>query len=100
MRNWKKWQAGQAERSARASRAARARWDRVRAARAHEPCRETRVVLIEIRDSHRPRTSLRLEAAVQERGWGRWAVFENGRRVSCRRFGCSSLADMLARALR
>lgn len=93
------WRAGAAEQSRRASVAARARWDAVREARQDEPVRMTRVVEITVRDSHRPRRTLRLESEEGPHGWRRWRVSEDGVRVGTRRLGRSTLARLLAQSL-
>jgi len=64
-----------------------------------EPVRGARVVEIVIRDTHRPRREIRMEAEEMARGWGRWEVWENGGRVGRRRFGSSKIAGMIARSL-
>ena len=69
------------------------------AARAGEARRQSRVVMIVIRDSHRPMRMIRLVADEQERGWGRWAAAENGQRVGERRIGRTVLARLLAESL-
>jgi hypothetical protein len=97
--NWRKWNAGKRQRSDKARHAANTRWDRVRAARAGEPVRETRVVELTIRDSHRPMRIVRLQAEELERSWSRWAVSENGQKIGNRRFGRNGIADLLARSL-
>ena len=71
-------------------RAARARWMQKS---------ETRVIVLAIRDSHRPRTEIRLEAQEGERGWSRFRVEQNGRRIGSRTFGRTAVADLLARTL-
>jgi hypothetical protein len=75
------------------------RWERVREARAGERVRETRVVEVTIRDSHRPMTTIRMETQERERGWGRFAVWQQGARIGARRFGRSGIAELLARWL-
>ena len=99
MRNWSQWRAGAEARRERASRAAEARWAAVRAARVDEPVRETRVVELTIRDSHRPLRILQMSADESERGWGRWDVCENGVKIGRRRFGRRAVAELLARSL-
>lgn len=71
----------------------------MRDAMADEPARKTRVVLIEIRDSMMPMRTIRPEAEHREQGWIRWAAWENGRRVSRRRFGGRRLAKAIAESL-
>jgi len=73
-----------------------ARWERVHAASAGEPVRRSRVIDIEIRDSHRPLARIRLHAEPAERGWSRWLATENGSPIGKRRFGRKSLAAMIA----
>lgn len=99
MRNWNKWRAGAKARSERASRAARARWDRVHAAQAADPVLQSRVVELTIVDTNRMRRVIRLQAEPAARGWGRWLVNENGRRVGQRRFGAKAIAAMIAGSL-
>jgi hypothetical protein len=79
--------------------AARARWEKNAVMRRHEPVRETRVVEMLLRDSHRPQCVLRLEAQETPRGWSRWRVSQNGKRVGARSFGSSAVAKMIARVL-
>ena len=72
MRNWRKWEAGAARRSERARHAANARWETYHDAM---PRRETRVVEITVRDSHRPLTRIRAEQFEDGDGrWSRWHV--------------------------
>ena len=80
-------------------RAARARWMQKSEALSGEPLRETRVIVLAIRYSHRPRTEIRLEAQEGERGWSRFRVEQNGRRIGSRTFGRTAVADLLARTL-
>lgn len=82
-----------------ASHAAHARWAVVRAARAAEPVRETRVVEIEVRDSHRPRATVRMVAQETPRGWSRWQVSQNGVRIGRRTCGRTSVGKLVARWL-
>lgn len=97
MRNWRKWRAEQAARSERARHAAMCRWARAHAAEG--AVRETRVVVLQISDSHRPGSVIRLEADQTARGWGRWRVFENWRRVGSRRYGRTAVAALIAKSL-
>ena len=89
------------------------RWEKELAGRVGEPVRQTRVVELEIRDSMRPRTTIRLEAEEAERGWGRWAVWQDGVRVGTegsgkgkagrgepRRFGTRRIAGLIGCLLR
>jgi len=94
--NYRKWQAGKAKQTKRARAGADARWAAVREARAEEPVRRTRVVELTIRDSHRPGTVVRLSAEEGARGWGRWAVEQDGARIGKRRLGKAGIARMLA----
>jgi ATPase subunit of ABC transporter with duplicated ATPase domains len=96
MRDWQKWRAGAKARSARASRAAIARWDAVRAARAGEPVRETRVTEITVRDSHRPMEIVRLQSEETRSGWSRRRVSHNGVSLSIRPLGPSGIASLIA----
>ena len=99
MHTWRKWGAGRRARSERARKAANARWDAVRAGRMDEPVRETRVVEMTIRDTHRPQRTIRMKAEEARRGWGRWHVWENGVRIGTRRIGRTMLAEAIARSL-
>lgn len=83
------------------SAAAAARWRKVRAGRSDCPLRETRVVELTVRDSHRTRRVIRMESDLTRdaRAWGRWSVSENGRAIGRRRFGRSAIADLIARSL-
>jgi hypothetical protein len=81
------------------SRAARARWQKNAALRRHEPVRETRAVLLIVRDSHRPQCVLQLVAQETPRGWSRWLVTQNDKRVGSRSFGRSAIAKLIARLL-
>ena len=81
------------------SKAARARWVKNAMARRHVPVRETRVVEMVVRDSHRPQCAIRLEAQETPRGWSRWRVEQNGKTVGSRSFGSCAVAKMIARAL-
>lgn len=67
-----------------------------------EPIRETRVQEIVVRDSHRPRTVIRLECDLtrDDRAWGRRRMWLNGEPFGCRPVGRTSAADMIAWALR
>ena len=85
--------------SASGSTAARARWVKNAMARRHEPVRETRVVELVVRDSHKPQCVIRLEAQETPRGWSRWQVSQNGKRVGRRTFGRSAVGKMMARLL-
>ena len=76
-----------------------ARWARQSAERERDPVRQTRVVEITVRDSHRTRTLIRLEADENERSWGRWGVWQDGQRVEQRRAGKRQLAAMVAEFL-
>jgi hypothetical protein len=100
MRNWKKYRDARKARSEAASRAARARWDRVSAARADEPVRQTRVVVLEVRDTHRMRATIRMEADETPRGWSRWTVTEGGQRIGRRRYGGRAVAELIAKWLK
>ncbi len=99
MRNWTKWNAERAQRSARATRAANARWEAARAERAAGPTRQTRIVELTIRDTHRTMRTIRLSAEPTELGWSRWAAAENGQRIGRRRLGKTRLARMIAETL-
>jgi hypothetical protein len=99
MRNWATYRAGKARRSEAGRRAANARWARVHAACNGEPVRESRVVELSIRDSHRPARVIRMQADMTPRGWSRWAVSENGARIGCRTFGRRALAGLIAGSL-
>ena len=96
--NWRTWNQKAAERSARASHAANVRWERYHAG-IEEPTRESRIVQIQITESHRPMQTIRLQAEEGLRGWGRWLVHANGDRIGQRRYGRSAIADMIARLL-
>jgi len=96
--NWRKWNRNERKRSERASHAARVRWDRYHAG-IEEPPRESRIVQIQITDSHRPMQTIRLQAEQTERGWGRWLVHANDQRIGQRRYGRSAVADMLSNFL-
>lgn len=78
---------------------AEARWARVRERRRGETTRATRVVEVTIRDSHRPRIVLRLEAQETGQGWGRWRVSENGTEWAGRKIGTGRVARAVARVL-
>ena len=69
------------------------------AASAGEPIRETRVVEMVIRDSHRTMRLIRMTAEPRERGWSRWMVAENGAQVGRRKFGNHAIARLIARSL-
>ncbi len=99
MPHWLKWRTQRLVRSARAQKAANARWAAVRAARAGEPPRQTRVVELTLRDTHRPMRIILLEAEPTENGWGRWAVTENGERIGRRRFGRTRIGQTIAGSL-
>jgi hypothetical protein len=99
MQSHAKWKAGSRARSDRARAAANVLWQRVHAAAAAEPERETRFVELTIRDSHRPLRVIRLQAEQSDHAWGRWAVDENGSRIGARRFGRSAISEMIARSL-
>ncbi len=99
MRDWKKWNANAEHRRERARRAAEARWEAARESRSDEPVRQTRVVELTIRDTHRCRRTIVLRADEGFRGWGRWLVSENGERIGRRRFGRSAIAALIARSL-
>jgi hypothetical protein len=86
-------------RSAAGRAGAKARWAAVRAARAEEPIRQTRIDEITIRSSIRPQQILRVERQPAERGWSRAHVYVNGRRVGCRGYGRTALGKLLAEAL-
>ena len=79
--------------------AAETRWEREHAACAGEPVRRTRTVTIEVRDSHWPMTRLRLEAEPKDKGWSRWAVWHDGKKVGTRRLGRDGLGQAIARLL-
>jgi hypothetical protein len=96
--NWRKWNTQARERSRRAQHAAEVRWARHHAG-IEAPPRETRVVEMSIRDSHRPMRTLRFEADETERGWGRWRVSEGGARIGERRFGRTAIGALIARSL-
>ena len=81
------------------SEAARARWQNNALARAGEPVRETRVVEMTIRDSHRPGVEVRMESHETPSGWGRWRVAQNGKQVGRRTFGHTAISAMLAKVL-
>lgn len=95
---WVKWNNGTNQRSERASHAARVRWDRYHAGINHPP-RQSRIVQIQIMDSHRPMQTIRLQAEEGERGWGRWLVTANGERIGRRRFGTTAISSLIARFL-
>jgi len=100
MRNWKTFRCGAAARSERARRAATARWAAYHLAQADAPLRQTRVVEMTIRDSHRPMRVIRMAAEQTDRGWSRWLVTENGERVGRRRFGGTAIAKLIERSVR
>jgi hypothetical protein len=77
-------------------RGANARWAAHHAAQAGEPVRETRVVEVTVRDSHRPGCTVRLEANETVHGWGRWAVFQAETRIGKRRMGRHAVGDLIA----
>jgi hypothetical protein len=81
------------------SRRISARWAKASAARADEPIRETRVVEMTIRDSHRPMRIIRLQAEETERGWSRWVAQENGQRAGQKPWGKNAIARAIARTL-
>jgi hypothetical protein len=75
------------------------RWAKAAAAREGEPIRETRVVEMTIRDSHRPMRIVRLQAEETERGWSRWTAHENGQRAGQKPWGKNAIARAIARTL-
>lgn len=81
------------------SRRARKRWNAAIEERSAEPVRRTRVVEIPVRDTHRPRTTIRLEADENPRGWSRWKVTQNGHPISARRLGRHAVGELIARWL-
>ena len=99
MRNWAKWKAGEERRRAAGLAGAEARWARVHAERAGEPVRKTRVVEIVIKDSMMPMRTIRMQAEPGEQRWGRWMVWENGRRVGRRRWAATAVAKAIAASL-
>jgi hypothetical protein len=100
MRNWRTWKAKAKARSDLARRAAEARWAAYHEAQADDPIRQTRVVEMTIKDSHRPMRVIRMEAEQTERGWSRWLATENGERVGRRRFGGTAIAKLIERSVR
>lgn len=99
MRKWSEWRSEASARSERARVAACARWAAVRAARADERPRETRVVEISLRDTHRPSRQIRLQAEERNRSWSRWSVTEDGVRIGRRALGTTGIADLIARSI-
>lgn len=93
MRNWAQFWDKAQQRSKRAEYAARCRWDRYHAS---APMRDSRVIEITIRDSHRPRTIIRAQQDQLDDGrWSRLRIDgSQGRPVS--RHG---LAQRIASAL-
>jgi hypothetical protein len=81
------------------SRRIAARWAKVHAAHVGEPVRETRVVEMTIRDSHRPMRIIRLQAEETERGWSRWMAQENGQRAGRKPWGKNAIARAIAGTL-
>jgi hypothetical protein len=75
------------------------RWSKASAVRVGEPIRETRVVLMTIRDSHRPMRIIRMQAEETERGWSRWVVQENGQPAGQKPWGKNAIARAIASTL-
>jgi hypothetical protein len=86
-------------RSAAGRAGAEARWASVRAARADEPIRQTRIDEITIRSTIRPMQIIRIERQPKAHGWSRAHVYVNGQRVGRRTYGRSAIAKLLATAL-
>lgn len=83
------------------SRRAHARWEKHRARQIETPVRQSKLVELTIRDSHRPMRVIRLRADPTDRGWGRFAGEENGRAIAHgRRFGHRHIATLIAQSLR
>lgn len=80
--------------------AALSRWKTRSDERAGEPIRRSRVVVLTIRDSHRPMMTVRLQCEPIDHGWSRFSVWQGAERIGNRRYGRTAVARLIAEALR
>ena len=78
------------------SRRVSVRWARAHATQAAEPVRQTRIVELPIRDTHRAGAPIRMEAEPTRHGFGRWLLTENGEQIGTKRLGRRQVEDMIA----